>query len=81
MGEKLINLPYISLPNILMGDFVIKEFIQQDAKPDLIAVELLKLIKHPDYYNAMQEHFRTIIKMLGTEKASKNAATYIWDNI
>lgn len=81
LGKRLINLPYISLPNILMNDFVIQEFIQQDARPEYIAVEILKLIKHREYYQEMQGIFKQITDMLGKEKASHNAAKFIYDTI
>ena len=37
-----LNIPYISLPNILVGKKIIPEFIQENASPKLIVKEILK---------------------------------------
>lgn len=81
LSRRLINLPYISLTNILAEKFVNKEFIQKEAGPILIAGEIEKIIKDKSYRTAMIEDFRNIKEILGANGASKRAAEYILRNI
>jgi lipid-A-disaccharide synthase len=36
-------LPYVGLPNILAGRFVVPEFLQEEATPENLAAALVKL--------------------------------------
>lgn len=81
MGKRLINLPYISLPNILTDRPIIKEFIQADATPKAIAEHLIYLIDNPGKCEELQNEFRNIKKLLGESGACKNAAKIILDSI
>lgn len=77
MGKRLINLDYISLVNILEKKFVVQEFIQQDATPQLIGDNILDLINHPDKYEEQQAEFAKIKYDLGGAGAAENAANQI----
>lgn len=45
--KRLATTPWIGLPNILAGESLVIEFIQQDATPDKIAGEINQLIDNP----------------------------------
>ena len=52
--------PWIGLPNILCGEFVVPELLQANAKPDLLAAALLDWLASPARMQAVQEQFRAM---------------------
>jgi lipid-A-disaccharide synthase len=49
--------PWLGLPNILCGDFVVPELMQHDAKPEALAAALLDWLDSPARMAAVQEKF------------------------
>ncbi|MCX6154368.1 MAG: lipid-A-disaccharide synthase [Candidatus Kapabacteria bacterium] len=77
IGKTLYKLDYLSLPNILENKNVVQEFIQTAAKPNIMAAELIKLIKKPELSQIMVNDFSQIRKNLGKSGAALNAANAI----
>lgn len=77
LGKNLINLPYISLPNILLNQSVVHEFIQTGAEPGAIATEVEKLISNEEYRKDHISAFIRIRELLGGPGASSRAAGII----
>lgn len=50
-------LPYVGLPNILCGEFVVPELLQDDATPEKLANALQNWLDHPDQVTQLQERF------------------------
>ena len=46
--KPMAYLPYVGLPNILTGEFTVPEFIQDFAKPDVMAATLIKQVENDD---------------------------------
>lgn len=80
IAEHLVNLPYISIINILSNKFVIPEFIQNDAKPDKILKFIQQIISNPTEYTKIQNEFEYIRKILGGGGAALCVAKHITDN-
>jgi len=80
LSKNLINLPYISLVNILLDAPIIPEIIQRNINPQSIAKELNNLLI-TDNYNSIQNKFQEIRNILGGPGASENAAKIITDFI
>ncbi len=78
IGKKLVNLKHIGLVNIIPGKEVVREFLQGDAKPSLIAEEALHLLNDKNYYESMQHELSLIRQQLGDGNGSKNAAELAW---
>jgi lipid-A-disaccharide synthase len=49
--------PWLGLPNILCGDFVVPELMQHEAKPEALAAALLDWLDSPARMAAVQEKF------------------------
>lgn len=77
MGKSLINLPWISIVNILLNKNVIKEFIQKEFESDGVAKYTLDFINKKEVFNETQKDFQKIRNMLGNKIASFNSAKII----
>ena len=85
IGKNLVSLKHVGLVNIIPGKEIVKEFLQGDAKPPLIAKEALHLLNDKKYYESMQHELSLIRQQLGDGNGSKNVAELAWkmlnDNI
>jgi lipid-A-disaccharide synthase len=50
-------LPYVGLPNILCGEFVVPELLQNDATPEKLAQALIDWLNHPNKVNELKARF------------------------
>ncbi len=66
-------LPYVGLPNILAGKFVVPEFIQDDATPENLAQALLNFLGDKETCIRIGEVFREIHLQLKQNTAEKAA--------
>lgn len=80
MMRRMGYLPYVGLPNILAGKFVVPEFIQDDAIPENLAQALLNLYADKTTCNRISEVFRGIHLQLKQNTAEK-AASAILDSL
>lgn len=67
----------VALPNIIADKEIVKEFIQNRAKPDLIANEVLSLLHNEERKSEMISELRGIREKLGDKVASKEVARII----
>ncbi|MBL0393589.1 lipid-A-disaccharide synthase [Ramlibacter monticola] len=52
--------PWVGLPNILCGEFVVPELLQSNAKPDKLCGALDDWLTSPDRMRSVQERFRDL---------------------
>jgi lipid-A-disaccharide synthase len=50
-------LPYVGLPNILCGEFVVPELLQNEATPDALANALMAWLENPNKVTRLQSRF------------------------
>ena len=50
-------LPYVGLPNILCGEFVVPELLQNDATPEKLAQALIDWLNHPNKVSELKARF------------------------
>jgi lipid-A-disaccharide synthase len=70
---RLVNVTQFTLPNLLAGETLIPEFIQDDAEPAAIASELIGLLHDPERCAAIKARFaklRTELAMNSNERAA-----------
>jgi len=72
--SKMVSVKHLGLVNIIPGKEVVKEFIQQNAKPPDIAEEALRLLNDKKYYESMKHELSLIRQQLGGGEGSKNVA-------
>ena len=66
------RLPYIGLPNVLAGEFVVPELLQDDATPENLAQALLNLIADPLLQRRVEARFAGLRASL--RRGAANAA-------
>ena len=71
--RSLIKIPYVSLPNILAGEELIREFIQHHATPENIAADIERYLNHPEKIELLQKKFVEIHKTLKCNAAERAA--------
>jgi hypothetical protein len=45
IAKRLVTIPYVSLPNIIAGEYLVPELIQNDANPDNIAQQAIAILQ------------------------------------
>jgi lipid-A-disaccharide synthase len=62
--------PWIGLPNILCGEFVVPELIQEQANPESLAAAVLEWLQAPARMAAVQEKFKALHTQLQRDTAT-----------
>lgn len=73
----LILVQWIGLVNIVSGRSVVPELIQQEATPDRLTHEAMKLLRDPEAARVMKDALREVRESLGRPGASHRAAEAI----
>ena len=77
VGRRLVKVPFLGMPNLLAGREIVREFLQDAARPELIAAEMLRLIRDPEARIAVQRELALAVQQLGDSGAGTRAATAI----
>jgi lipid-A-disaccharide synthase len=72
--KRLILIKDIGLANIVAGERVVPEYIQNDATPEAIAGEIERLLTDADYARQVRERLGIIREKLGAGGGSENVA-------
>jgi lipid-A-disaccharide synthase len=74
LGRFLIQLPYLSMVNVLAGEKVVPEFLQGMAEPERLAKAALQILRNPKGAEAMAGRIQDVAKKLGGPGAAARAA-------
>jgi len=74
LAKRLVKVPNIGLCNIVAGETVVQELIQDDANPEKIAAEIGRLLLEPTYHSAIVSKLGGVRAKLGCGGASRNVA-------
>ncbi|BCK87639.1 lipid-A-disaccharide synthase [Sideroxyarcus emersonii] len=74
LAKRKQYLPYVGLPNILAGKFVVPEILQDDATPENLAQALLNLINSKQAVAELEQIFTQMHQTLRQDTAQKAAA-------
>ncbi|WP_295729228.1 lipid-A-disaccharide synthase [uncultured Muribaculum sp.] len=75
--EKLLKIPYVSLPNLIAGKRIVPEMLVHMCTPDLVARELGDILPGRPGHDNQLEGYREMRAALGTGDAPANAAEII----
>jgi len=77
LAKKMIRVPYLGLPNLILGEEKMPELLQYDATPEKIAVAALKILKNSALQSQMKKELEKVSQILGEPGASERAAKEI----
>jgi lipid-A-disaccharide synthase len=69
----MVYLPYVGMPNILAGEKLVPELLQDDANPAALAGALLTLLRDTVAQRRQVERFREFHHLLRQNAAEKAA--------
>jgi lipid-A-disaccharide synthase len=78
IGKNLVKLKNIGLVNIVAGETVVPELIQQDASSENIYKECSRMLSDKIYYSGIKKKLEIIKHKLGSIGASERAAKSIY---
>jgi len=71
IAKRRVYLPYVGLPNVLAGEFVVPEFIQDDATPARLADAIVDLLDNADKRKQLEARFLELHRSLRQDTANK----------
>ena len=78
IGKNLIKVDNIGMANIITGEKLVPELIQNNVTEEKLYKECANILGNPDLYNSIKSKLKTIKAKLGTEGASEKAAGIIY---
>lgn len=73
LHRRLTYLPYVGLPNVLAGRFVVPEFLQEEATPENLAQAVINLLFDSVTRQRLEAHFDTLAAELRRDAANAAA--------
>lgn len=70
-------LPYVGLPNVLAGRFIVPELLQQDANPENLAQVACNLLGDKQVTTALEDEFTRMHQLLRQSNADKAAGAVV----
>jgi lipid-A-disaccharide synthase len=74
LGKRFVNVDMYAMPNLVAGERIVPELIQDEFTPDRVAAEVVALLTDGDRYAQMTEALRRVKAQLGAPGASGRAA-------
>jgi lipid-A-disaccharide synthase len=74
VGRCLIQVPHIGMANLLAGERLFPELLQEDFTPEALAREVLTLIREPGRLERLRQGLARVVRRLGGPGASARAA-------
>jgi lipid-A-disaccharide synthase len=76
-GKALVRVPYVSMVNLIAGRAVVPEFLQKEARPEILAAQALGLLEDQRRCEEMRRGMRRVVERLGPPGASRRAARWL----
>ncbi len=74
IGRHLIKVPFIGLPNIIAGQEVAREFVQDAADPQVLGAELNMILANPLHAAALRQGLALVREKIGPGGCSQRVA-------
>jgi lipid-A-disaccharide synthase len=74
IGKRLVKVPHIGLANIVAGEGVVREFVQEQAAPEDLAAEILRILADQDYAQRIRQGLIHVRELLGQPGCSLRVA-------
>ncbi len=77
LAKRVVRVPYISLPNLILGEAVFPEHLQEQAEPRALAERALDWLESPAILEDIQARLQRLRALLGESGAPLRAAESI----
>lgn len=77
VGKRIVTVPHLAMPNLLAGESILPEFIQDDATPTHLASATLELLRNDTRRLAIRRRLLELVQSLGKPGSSRRAAEAI----
>jgi lipid-A-disaccharide synthase len=77
IGRRLVTVRHLAMPNLIAGQAVVPELVQDEATGTAIAGQALGLLAAPEARRAMRRQLGEVVAALGPAGASRRAAEAI----
>ncbi|MDT8440425.1 MAG: lipid-A-disaccharide synthase [Desulfuromonadales bacterium] len=77
IGKRLIKIEHIGLANIVAGQGVVREFIQQEATAENLAKEIERIISDPEYAHKIRAGLSVVREKLGEPGCAARVAAML----
>lgn len=74
VARRLVRVPYIAMPNIILGERVVPELIQKDMTPERVAEELARFLDDRDHAALVRGRLAELRRTLVVPGAADRAA-------
>ncbi len=81
IARWLVKVPFISLVNLIMGEEVVRELIQDDLNEKELRFELDRLLNDEAYRRKMRSDLADLLHRLGGPGASATTASLMWKSL
>ncbi|MDR1871532.1 MAG: lipid-A-disaccharide synthase [Deltaproteobacteria bacterium] len=81
LAKKLVKVPFIAIPNLLLGRMAIPELIQDKATPPLMAENLYGFLTEGSKRNQITQDLKAVTAKLGTPGAAARVVALIQEEI
>jgi lipid-A-disaccharide synthase len=71
IAKRRVYLPYVGLPNVLAGEFIVPEFIQDDATPARLAEAMIAILDDAEGRKRLEARFLDLHRSLKQDTAQK----------
>jgi lipid-A-disaccharide synthase len=72
--KHMLKVPFVSLPNLLLGAKRVPEYLQNEAEPRRLAAALLELLEDPQLAARQTQAFQSVHHELRQQAAERAAA-------
>ncbi len=79
IGIRLLNVEHVGICNIVAGERIVPELLQDDAEPVKIADELTKMLADSKYADSIRRKLLNVRSLLGDSGASRRVARLAMD--
>jgi len=79
IGMRLLNVEHVGICNIVAGERIVPELLQDDAEPLKIAAELTRMLADSQYAESIRRKLLTVRSLLGDSGASLRVARLAMD--
>lgn len=79
IGKRLVRIPLVGLPNIVAGKEIVREFIQEDAQPETLLMEIERILTDHAYCHQMLKDLVAMKASLGEKGCSHRVAAILME--